>query len=895
MKLVNPLKSLTWNRLFHSSGSPRRLRKRAPAAPSIAAEVLEVRSLLSSANVAAIVAGTTLTLTSDNNGDHSVNAYRLDANHVEVDAAAAGTTINGAASAVFNLTSVSGIVVNLGSAYERYSIFTKSGDPALNVGGGGVLFQGAGSAGVDLEVDNQGTFPMSILGNVAVQGATAGSALTINGSAQSLTKVYNGSASPLTVAGSVSINEIGNGTGALFSDISTQGPGDLKILGAVTSALTETGSGNQTNCVSTEAGGSISIGLGLTQSTSGGSGQAGNQVFTDAAGSIAVGQGITQNATGVSGEVENYVATGSSGNLTVNFGLAQAGTSFGDDVANNIVVKGGGNLTVGVFGGGISQAATSVDEAVNSITGTSAATGSFSTSGDVMQTASSAYEESNTLENDGSGSFHIGGQIKQAGTGSTAYGTTNSVDNNSSAALQVGLWVDQSGASTFDVSNSVLISGGRSGNLSVGAWITQTATGANLTNLAYDAGSGNFSVGAFVSQKATGTIGGNDDAVYASSSGNVTIGGGGININESSTQSGANDYNKVYTSGSGRLATSGFIVITADNSAAASFISSINYVQASQNPTATLSALGIVFNISGTQKQTSNVLVAGAAMNIGAGGISWHGAGSGYHSNSIYANANYSPITIAGSVDCSEFGSGHSEFDILSDGNNSPVTIGGNVSYYDGLNTVSHSDVYLFGNPGYVNSVLTIGGSLFITLAQTTGTAADSRYYQQNTVFLGGIGPTLGFGTVVNGATVITGGNGQDDVTIRQALLKLGGAVNLMGNPNPGSTWFDDLEIDGSTFGAGFTAILSGPNAEIDINHGLGNQATVFSGFFQAIMTGSHPVIYVADGAGAGYSPVAFNAGALVVGSPGGGGQLIYGAANVTGPIFTASFTKIPV
>jgi hypothetical protein len=71
MKLGNPFRSLTWVSLFSSSRRrPLRRRRTGSLALNVAAEVLEVRSLLSAANVAATVAGTALTLTSDNNGDY---------------------------------------------------------------------------------------------------------------------------------------------------------------------------------------------------------------------------------------------------------------------------------------------------------------------------------------------------------------------------------------------------------------------------------------------------------------------------------------------------------------------------------------------------------------------------------------------------------------------------------------------------------------------------------------------------------------------------------------------------------------------------------------------------------------------------------------------------------
>src|SRR5262249_30070460 len=136
MKLRNPFQSLSWNSLWlRSRARPRRARRRlAPAA-----EILEVRSLLSG-NVVAATAGTALTLTSDS-GDNDVNVFRLNATTVEVDGLN-GTTINGAASRTFALSSVSGITVNLGSGFDTYDIFSKSGHPALNIGAGGILFQG---------------------------------------------------------------------------------------------------------------------------------------------------------------------------------------------------------------------------------------------------------------------------------------------------------------------------------------------------------------------------------------------------------------------------------------------------------------------------------------------------------------------------------------------------------------------------------------------------------------------------------------------------------------------------------------------------------------------------------------------------------------------------------
>ena len=147
MTLMNSFKSLTSKTSSRRSG--RRVRRCVPgfaAVGDFAAEILEQRALLS-ANVTATVASVrgigSLTLTSDS-GDDSVNVYRLDATHIEVDGLN-GTTINNDPSAIFALSSVTGITVNLGSGYDQYSIFSQSGDPALNVGKGGVVFVGAGA------------------------------------------------------------------------------------------------------------------------------------------------------------------------------------------------------------------------------------------------------------------------------------------------------------------------------------------------------------------------------------------------------------------------------------------------------------------------------------------------------------------------------------------------------------------------------------------------------------------------------------------------------------------------------------------------------------------------------------------------------------------------------
>jgi hypothetical protein len=896
MKLKNLLRSLTWNSLFESSRR-RRLRRRPTGSLPIpvAAEVLEVRSLLSAANVTASVIGTGITLTSDNNGNHSVDVHRLDASHVEVYGADPGTTINGMGSVVFTLSSVSSIKVNLGNSFDDYTIESAAGAPALNIGAGGIVFQGPGGNGDVLDVCNNSSSPMSILGSITVQGASVVKPLTFNGSSQSEFNLFTNGSGSLSVLGSVLLHEQGTGSGAQYNRIYTNGAGNLNIAGYVTESQIQTDSGYQENSIATDDVGSIAIGLGVTQSATGGTNGCDNDVVTSEPGNIKIGLGVDQTAKCDAGDAENQIFTFNSlgsGNITINYAVTQVSQSSNGDAHNEVEVD-GGNLAVGAIAGGISQSATSAassgdaDNEVENFTSGIL----FSIGGGVTQSASSSDSEYNSVLTNG-GTLNIAGQVAQSGVGSTSNGTTNYIENLSSSPLTIGLWATQTGSSTGYVSNITHAEGG-SGSLSIGLWLTQTATGSNLSNKAFDAGAGDFKVGTSITQNADSTSSSTLDYVYVSGAGDMTVGAGGILIHESNS-SASND-NRVYTHGTGSLSTTGMIIIIANNSGGSSYDSSSNTVQSGQHAGATLSALGIEIVDSGTQYQNNQVLTIGAPMSIGVVGIVIVGSGSGYHANSITADSSNSPITIAGSVTVEDLGSGHSSFNILALANNAPITIGGSVLYYNFLNTASRSDVYIYGNTSRPDSVVTINGSLILDLATTTGTAVDSRGFAENYVFMGGISTALGYGLCVKGGTVVTGGNGGDDVEIREAQLKLGATVNLMGNPAPGSTWHDELEIEGSQFGGGFTAIMTGPNAQIDINNGDGIQPTAFAGLFLAEMTGSNPVIYVAPDTGAGYSSVTFNAGAEAVGSSGAGGQFKYHAANVNGNIIPVFFTKVPV
>src|SRR5262245_54062425 len=273
MNLRNPFKALTWNSLLGRSRiRPRRLRRR--FAPFFrAAEVLEVRSLLSG-NVVAAVSGTALTLTSDS-GDNGVNVFRLDASTVEIDGTN-GTTINGAATQTFALSSVSGITVNLGSGYDTYYIFSASGDPALKIGAGGVLFRGAagGGTGDDLEVFNQSSSAMTILGSVIERGPTIGSPL-IQTTSDSYFYV-NSDGGPLTVGGSI----IGIESGAAHSDMEAfTYTGDLTVNGSVSFTASGTDDNGKYSSVESYGTGNVLVRGSVTQNMTS-SADAQNEIYT---------------------------------------------------------------------------------------------------------------------------------------------------------------------------------------------------------------------------------------------------------------------------------------------------------------------------------------------------------------------------------------------------------------------------------------------------------------------------------------------------------------------------------------------------------------------------------------------------------------------------------------
>ncbi len=486
----------TWNlfgfRTWKSSSlrsrpRPRRCRRAFPAVGDSAAAVLEQRVLLTgniTASVSAVGGVGSLSLTSDSATD-AANVYRLDATHVEVDGVN-GTKINGSASAIFAISTVTGITVNLGSGDDQYEIFSQAGDPALNVGAGGILFTAAGPVNQDsLQVFNTSSNAMTIKGSVTVRGNKVGSPLDLVGGADSFFVVDTASAAALTIDGSVSFVETGTyfEVNKLFS-----GPGNLTIGQNVTE-IDDTGDPSEVqNNIYTYGAGNINIGGSVTQAAAA-SYNSSNQVFTGgSAGDVAIGGSVTQNNTGTFenqnvieadgssklsiGDVTsddsgasifsfNYVDSLSSGSFTIGGRVSITESSPSATDVENLVETGyTGKMTIGgLVAIDAASSGPSTMPAINEVGSDSGATGSFSALG-VLITDSGSQAQENDVQSD-VGAVAIG-----------ALGVT---------ILGSGSGDHQNIIKAFDTSSSLRISGS--------VTVIDTTTGTGNENLEIDGAS----------------------------------------------------------------------------------------------------------------------------------------------------------------------------------------------------------------------------------------------------------------------------------------------------------------------------------------------------------------------------------------------------------------------
>ncbi|MBS0267260.1 MAG: hypothetical protein JSS02_35375, partial [Planctomycetes bacterium] len=468
MKINNVLKSLSWNSLLRAArkSSLRRSRTNWSLSALVAVDVLEPRSMLSgpTANVTAAVSGPNIVLSSDNTGNHSINVFRLNATTVEVDAVAG--TVNGKSSVLLNISTVTGITVNLGNAYDTYNIYSKSGSPALNVGIGGITFQGAGGTGNDLRVHNDSANAMSIIGNVTVQGTTVGSWLTQSGSSSSYFGLYTNSTGSLTLQNNVSVALKATGTENISSEIYTGAAGNLSILGAVTQKQT------------------LTTGVGE------------NGIFSGGTGNLTIAYGIQQSQVGLAPGSSNFVSVGYAGS----------------DFESYPTSASSGSVSIAHIG--IAQSSNNTVFNQNLVTLVSGTTSSMTVYGTVTQTATTAAldlngpiitdfpsDAANVISNDTGGALTIGGNVAQNSSG---YFGNNLIELYAAGNIAIQGTVTQTNTSSSSANNFVGVSG--NGTLSVSASLTQSATSAggafNLLSSQYSE-AGKVSIVTTVTQNAS--------------------------------------------------------------------------------------------------------------------------------------------------------------------------------------------------------------------------------------------------------------------------------------------------------------------------------------------------------------------------------------------------------
>jgi hypothetical protein len=439
-------------------------RKQSSAFGNTSAEVLEIRQMLT-ADVAAVANGSQVTVTSDNNGDHAIEIYRVNAHVINV-VALNGCTVNGDPSAELEVDYISNITVNLGSGKDTYQILSMPGHPALNVGSGGITFQGDGGLGDSLLVSNASNNLMTIQGAITVQGATVGSPLTESEATNvglPLGFDLYSNVGGITVGGKISVNESETGGAPLTNKIES-GDGNLDLKGTTTLVVT---SGNAQIENDVEAGGSgqLTMLYGLTELADSTTGKSVNQLLTDstAPGNILIESGVDQEGQS-SGEHDNEVRS-HVGSITVYDSVKQDGAgSQSVDQTNIVESEGGGNVKIGILWGTLTQTASGSDSATNDFGATSS--GNVTVNGYVSQFV---IQSAGTMNNDvfdvGSGNMTIHSSLQQQST--VGSGTiTNDVYNSGvgkffvgAGGININTQSDTSGADITNIVNNVYTGG----------------------------------------------------------------------------------------------------------------------------------------------------------------------------------------------------------------------------------------------------------------------------------------------------------------------------------------------------------------------------------------------------------------------------------------------------
>ena len=418
-----------------------------------------------------------------------------------------------------------GITVNLGSGHNLVQILSMQGYPALNIGQGGILFQGSGGLD-DLAVENDSSFPMGISGNVTVQGKTAGSALMESGSNAdaSFSLAANSNAS-LTVSGNISAAVACTGHASFYTSVGVGRSGSLAIGGSVTLSTVDSDASKGTNV--------------------------GSSVFDENSGNVVVFGKVSEVASSDLGMAQNFLGTTGVGTISVFGGVTQDATSTSGSSSNQITTQGyvsspGGNILIAKDviqqSGGQTVSDSTTETAGNKI---ASSRGSLTINGSAYQTIDDLSEKSGTVENN---------LVNCAGSATLSIGAT------------AGGGVSQGGLSNLSITNEV--SASAAGTLLDFGTVLQGGVESGATDEVYLSGSGDLGAG-FIDQDPNAGSGNVLDKVYTDGTGNLLVGASGINITPhvAGAIGGGSVTNSVYTKSVGVLKTNGQVTITTTNDA----------------------------------------------------------------------------------------------------------------------------------------------------------------------------------------------------------------------------------------------------------------------------------------------------------------------------------------
>lgn len=553
--------------------------------------------------------------------------------------------------------------------------------------------------------------------------------------------------------------------------------------------------------------------------------------------------------------------------------------------------------------GAFNSAASSQTFAINSLAGVSSITVNLGTGydeffirdlnvlGGITFVGKSGGGTGDRLEvfNDSSNAMTIGGGITVRGnTLGSALAHSGSIESDfrlytsSTGNLTVGsVSASQSNSGSAQQKNQLYTDG--DGNLKIlGAvtlTLTQTGTGYQQNDIYTNSGSGNLSIGLGVVESATGGTGGagtseGDNYIVTNfnnngATGNVTI---GLGVTETASAS-YSGQNYIYTHNtSGNISIGQSVTFSATQSNSGSYNQADNFIETQGSGSGSVKIGGsVTLNNTGTSVHFNQISTDTGTGGITIGlGVTFNDSGStNYSQNEIFTRTGNIKVGLGVTINQMAASTGDNNLNyVFTDGTGS-LTIGGVVKIKA---TDSGSSSYYTSN-----FVFSSGGTGSLSALGVTITDSGSQLQ------ISGVGSDVGAVTIgLLGVSINGSGSGDHYnylyVNNSSSNLKISGAVFVTET----TTGFQWLDIRGAYFGSAVTVTMNGSEAEIHINDGDGFQTTEFKGLFTATMTGSNPVIVVADGTfGSSNSPVLFDLGALVVGSFGGGGTFEYDSVKV--------------